>query len=237
VVRGTALVIFGKIVPPGFWSDFHDLGAAMLALFSSNQDALRWALLAGAVIGGLAVGIGIFWEAHKLTYATALVLVGVVVEAISTIFLFVVDEGISRQQKQQIEQMLAHRKLTPEQKERVLSVLKQFSPGDFVTITAPEDEPWGFVMDIATALTAGGWTWRPCAEGGLGRVQPLGDRPASCMTILDHIEIQAPPDLDRLAFALADAIKEPSIIGMDDVRLVSNPKLNNRLIVMVGSKR
>ncbi|HML06775.1 MAG TPA: hypothetical protein VK430_01440 [Xanthobacteraceae bacterium] len=206
-------------------------------LLSGDQDVLRWALLGGAVTGGLAVGIGIFWEAHKLTAATALVLVGVVVEAICTIFLFVIDESISRQQKEQIEQMLAHRKLGPEQKMRISSALAPYSPGEFVTATVPEDEAWGFVMEIAAALKADGWKWLPCAGGGTGVIKPLDDRPASCTSILDHIEIQTSPDLEKLGPALAEAIREPSIIGMDKVEVIINPNMRQRLVIVVGTKR
>jgi hypothetical protein len=55
------------------------------------------------VLGGILVGVGILWEAKKLDAATATVFVGIVVEAVCTIFLFVTDERISRQQQSQIE--------------------------------------------------------------------------------------------------------------------------------------
>jgi len=55
-------------------------------------------LIFGAVLGGILVGIGIIWEAKKFDAATATVFVGIVIEAVCTIFLFVTDEGISRTQ-------------------------------------------------------------------------------------------------------------------------------------------
>jgi hypothetical protein len=55
------------------------------------------------------------------------------------------------------------------------------------------------------------------------------------LSILDHIQINAPADSMSVARALADAIRDPSIIGMDDVRVenVDRPPM----AIMVGSKR
>jgi hypothetical protein len=64
------------------------------ALLSGDQDALRSALLFGSVLGSILVGVGILWEAKKLDGATATVFVGIVIEAVCTIFLFVTDERI-----------------------------------------------------------------------------------------------------------------------------------------------
>jgi hypothetical protein len=56
-----------------------------------------------AVAGGAAVGAGIIWEAkrggHLWTLPTALVFLGVVVEAAATVILLEFDEGISRDQQ------------------------------------------------------------------------------------------------------------------------------------------
>ena len=75
------------------------------ALLSGDQDALRSALLFGAVLGGILVGAGIIWEAKKLDAATVTVFVGIVLEAICTIALFVTDENISRTQQAKIKQL------------------------------------------------------------------------------------------------------------------------------------
>ena len=60
-----------------------------------------------AVIGGLAVGGGIIWEAsrsgHLWTLPTAFVFFGVAIEAAATVILFEFDEGISRNQQSIID--------------------------------------------------------------------------------------------------------------------------------------
>jgi hypothetical protein len=209
--------------------------AYLYALWSGDQDALRSALLYGAVLGGILVGAGIVWEAKKLDVATAIVVVGVVLEAVCTIWLFVTDESISRAQQSRIEQLLAHRTLSPEQRKRI-AALAQFPAGSFITVMA-DAESWDFVMEIGTTLQALGWTWKPCAGGGLGPMQPLDTRPASCLSILDHIEIDVTPESEMFGKALADAIREPSIIGIDDVRVAVRPAANKTIIVYVGTKR
>lgn len=87
-------------------------------------------LVLAAVIGGLAVGVGIIWEAarggHLRTLPTLIVSIGVVAEAAATVILFVFDEGISRAQQAkiesaQIELFIADAKLRP----RVLSIDEQ----------------------------------------------------------------------------------------------------------------
>jgi hypothetical protein len=67
-------------------------------------------------------------------------------------------------------------------------------------------------------------------------LQPLDGRPKEGMTIADHIEIQASPELRDVATALAGAIRDPGIIGMDDVRLVVDGRIPTMTII-VGSKR
>jgi hypothetical protein len=164
--------------------------------------------------------------------------------------LFVIDENISRaqqntilSQQRTIEQLLAHRKLSPEQKDRIAKAIKPFSPVAFIAYANPEAEPWDFALDIADVLRAYGWDWKPFPAVGL---QPIDGRPSEGMTIADHIEIQAAPDLESVASALAGAIREPAIIGMGDVRVtivkdglpdaVSGQIMPNTINVIVGSK-
>jgi hypothetical protein len=130
-------------------------------LFSGDSDALRISLLVGAVVGGLAVGIGIFWESHKLTLATALVLLGVVVEAICTIFLFVIDEGISRAQQSTIialENRLAARSLSDVQAADITERLKSFSLLTFQIIPYWDDKESKDIADRIDLILEGvGW--------------------------------------------------------------------------------
>jgi glutamine synthetase len=223
------------------------------AIFSKSLigplEIAKWVFVVLFVASTIGVIVGVYWEGYKFAKdkqhkGWLLLLKSLAAETAFGVLIFLSDGWISEIQSHEIisletkiEQLLTHRSLTAEQKSRISAALSSYPPGDFITVTIADDEAWTFVMEIAKTLTTAGWKWRSCAEGGLGALQPLDGRPASCASILDHIEIQSSPDQEKLASALADAIKEPSIIGMADIRLTPNPKLNNRLIIMVGSKR
>jgi hypothetical protein len=71
----------------------------------TSFNAFDWphsVLLGGAVLGGILVGVGILKESEKWSVAAMLVLVGVIVEPIFTIGLFLYDENVSRYQQSQI---------------------------------------------------------------------------------------------------------------------------------------
>jgi hypothetical protein len=60
-------------------------------------------LIAGTIIGGVFVGLGVILEAPKiLSIPVAAVFVGVVIEAACTLLLFGFDEGISSAQQSKI---------------------------------------------------------------------------------------------------------------------------------------
>ena len=93
--------------------------------FSGGVDS-TWPhiiLLSVTVLASFAVAAGIIFESPKYSetihrVATRLVIGGVAVEAVCTIFLFVFDEGISNAQQSKIialEMRLAPRSLTAEQ--------------------------------------------------------------------------------------------------------------------------
>lgn len=92
--------------------------------FSGEVDAStpHLVLILAAVIGGIAVGIGIIWEGarggHLWTLPTLIVVLGVVVEAGATVILLEFDESISRSQQSKIvmlETRIAQRELTDDQ--------------------------------------------------------------------------------------------------------------------------
>ncbi len=154
---------------------------------------------------------------------------------IFTVAIFVVDGTISSRQRTQIEQILAHRHLSPEQKERLAAVAKKFPSLNFLTITALDAESWDFVMEVAAELKRDGWNWIPC-DGPLPKLMPLDGRPLSCWTILDHIQIDGSQNHAQVVFSLANALKDAHVIGMDDVR----PEISEAFpttAIMVGTKR
>ncbi len=214
--------------------------AYMSQFFSGALDP-TWphvVLISGTILGGALVGLGVILEAPKLlSVATLSVFVGILIEAACTLLLFGFDEGISTAQQRTIEQLLAKRRLSFEQKERIAAAIGHFQPTKFVLVTVPEAEPWDFAMDIAATLRSHGWDWLPCPpSSSLGFVKPMDDRPTACTSILDHIEFNASPQQEKLARALGAAIEDKSIVGMDDVRYVIGSN-HPTMVIMVGTKR
>lgn len=85
----------------------------------SAFEAMDWAhtlLIGGCVIGGVLVGVGIIKEAEKWSFPVILVLIGVILEAIFMIALFVYDENITHEQQSVIltqnKEIIGLRKLT-----------------------------------------------------------------------------------------------------------------------------
>jgi hypothetical protein len=172
-------------------------------------------LLGFAIFSTFVVACGIVWESdaplgvHPV--ARRLVIWGVAAEAIFTVALFVFDEGISSAQKSKIEEtteeLVAYRRqrlLTQGQKDRIARVTKDFPSVTFVAYMVPEQEPWTLVLDIATALRAGGWDWKP-VPGGL---QPIDRNPSEGVTIADHVVVVAPSELREAAEALKVALTD-----------------------------
>jgi hypothetical protein len=198
-------------------------------------------LLSVAALASIAVGVGIVMESPHWSVANALVVGGVAIEAICTFVLFGFDEEISNKQQRIIEQLLAPRKLSVEQKNRISEVAKQFPNTPFIAYTVPEAEPWNLVLEISAVLKENGWNWKPFPALG---IQALDGRPSEGTTIVDHIEIQgSSPPFAKATNALANAIRDPNVIGMDDVRVVigkqepDDPEMRNVVNVIVGSKR
>ncbi|MFZ1964848.1 MAG: hypothetical protein WAU78_15520 [Roseiarcus sp.] len=112
--RVSAKILFASIVIAAIAANIHPIIAATLtyvsAFISGTMDPL-WphvGLLSVSVAASVAVGAGIIFEGQKYSpyvhrVAFWLVVVGIVFEAVCTIFLFVFDEGISSAQQSRIE--------------------------------------------------------------------------------------------------------------------------------------
>ncbi len=131
-------------------------------------------LLSSSVVASLAVGAGIIFERPKYSpsvhrVAFWLVVGGVVIEAICTIFLFVFDEGISGAQQSTIraqqrkiialEGQIAPRHIDPDEQEVIAKVLRRFPGIQFDLCITPGIEE-GFLKDIENMLALAGWTVR-----------------------------------------------------------------------------
>jgi hypothetical protein len=114
--------------------------STLLGVFDDWQHA---ALLGGATIGGALVGIGILLETKRGSLAAILVLIGVIIEPIFTLWLFVYDENISRDQKTEIAEL--NRELAPRQLlSSELVVLKTAAdrfPGQVISV-------WSYGLDL-----------------------------------------------------------------------------------------
>jgi hypothetical protein len=196
-------------------------------------------LLASAVAASLAVAAGIVMENPNWSLANVLVVGGVAIEAACTLLLFGFDEGVSSKQQLKIEaaeqKLVDYRKqryLTQGQKNRIADVTKEFPSIPFVAYTALDQEPWTLVLDVAANLKMGGWKWLPI-PGGL---QPIDGSPSEGQTIADHVDVAAPPKFEREAKALAGALTDPAVLGMDDVRLTIGDDVST-VTVIVGKAR
>jgi hypothetical protein len=96
-----------------------------------------------------------------------------------------------------------------------------------------EEEPWEFLIEIGNTLKENGWDWKPFPGG----IAPLnGETPAVGRTITDRIVIGASPALNDMAEALASALTDPAVIGMEKTTTLVKPEYSI-LFVIVGSKR
>lgn len=139
--------------------------------------------------------------------------------------------------QKRLQQYLEPRKLNQEQKDRIARAIELFRPIPFVIMTTADEEPWEFAIDIAAVLRANGWNWQPFPEnsGYIVLRSPYG-WPNAGMTVANRIEIHAPPEQYGIAQALANALTDPNVIGMENTLFV--PKATaNIMTVIVGSKR
>jgi hypothetical protein len=207
-------------------------------LVSVINDPVRLYLLVGDVLATFAVGLGIVSEHGPESVrkvANRLVIGGVVAETIFSVILFVYDGVLSSTQQEKIVQLESQRALSETQKDRIATVAGLYRL-KFVVFTNPETEAWNLALQIGETLKADGWTWEPCAIASRPSLQAVTGAPAECTTLVDHIEVDAPPDLLPVADALADAIREPDVYGMDRVWPDPNAK-TGAITIMVGSKR
>lgn len=153
----------------------------MDALVSVLSDWPHLLLLGGATLGGVLVGIGILKESKEWGTGPILVLIGVIIEPIFTLGLFVYDESISRAQKAeiarlevantQLEAQIQPRRLTPEQQKAISNGLAPFS-GHNVTVRSFSFDTDGIILaqQIQNALKP----WIPVTNS-IGSIVPIGN--------------------------------------------------------------
>jgi hypothetical protein len=124
---------------------------AISAFFSGSLDPFwpHFVLLGCAIIGGIAVGIGIVMESERWSLATVLVVIGVATEAIFTILLFLFDEGISSSQQSKIfdlESRIAPRHLSADELTVLEAAVKPF--------TDRQISIWSYGVDLEAGMLA-----------------------------------------------------------------------------------
>jgi hypothetical protein len=106
-------------------------------------------LLSLSVLASIAVGVGIIFERPKYSKAVHraafwLIVGGIGIEAICTIFLFVFDEGISGAQQSTIialEERLASRWITDDQTTKLVTRLSEFAGTEYDAFASPKEKP------------------------------------------------------------------------------------------------
>jgi hypothetical protein len=86
---------------------------------------------------------------------------------------------------------------------------------------------------LGKALKEGGWIWIPYPGG----INPINhETPAVGVTIANRIVVAASPEQMDVAQALAAALTDSTIIGMENTTTLTSGK-SNMLAVIVGTKR
>jgi hypothetical protein len=130
-------------------------------------------LLSVSVLASIAVGAGIIFERPKYSAAVHraafwLIVAGVAIEAICTIFLFVFDEGISQSQQDRIEALLDQ--LTPAQLEymKFTNDLSGIAPVPIIIEAEPDSNSQFFAADLSAAFRQAGWPQRSIVNEPMG---------------------------------------------------------------------
>jgi hypothetical protein len=206
------------------------------------------------VAATIGVTVGVYWEneqfpKEKQHRGWLLLVRSLAADTLLTVLIFGTDGWISHIQRSEIaealdravraETVLAEyrkpRHLSQQQRDRIASAIKAFPAVSFIAMTNAEAERWNLALEISQTLRAAGWNWEAYDGSGSG-MQAIDGSPSEGLTVADHIEIQAPPALGEVAGALAEAIKDPDVMGMERVVLTVDKRVP-RMIVIVGSKK
>jgi hypothetical protein len=201
-------------------------------------------LLSLSVLASIAVGAGIIFERPKYSpvihrVAFWLVVGGVVIEAVCTIFLFVFDEGISEAQQSKIialETRLTPRHFSDVQKATLANRMKKFPDTKFAMSAAGGAEAENFAIEVADALTTAGWQWINWPLGGIA-VNPPGGRPQIGLDLMagteTHIfhQAQAPIATELFRVLSAAGFKNQWVLLSP-----ANPNVADVVIIIIGSK-
>lgn len=205
-------------------------------------------LIAGTIVGGVLVGLGVILEAPKLlSIPVAAVFVGVVVEAACTLLLFGFDEGISGAQQSRIEAQqskiialetrLSARNLTSKQQSAIALAASAFPNTKFDVAAAHGQEPLDLLAKIEDSLITAHWVEVIWTGADIIRV----GRQNAGTAITEGIEIEVEPTQESgllpIAKALAEAISDQGVAAVAKFANTNMPSTNHTAIhVIVGTK-
>jgi hypothetical protein len=163
-----------------------------------DPDRTHAVLLSGSIAAEFAVAIGIIIESPwpktwRQWLGVVLVIGGVIIGAVSTISLFVFDEGISRGQLSKIaelEQRISVRELDASQQKTVAEMVRAVAPQEFAA-SIGQGVGDGIVLwqSLYPALANAGWQYVPPST----RSFMMGKPPAGVATVADaNVEILLP---------------------------------------------
>lgn len=141
-----------------------------MGAFFSTFDWQHASLLAGSILGGVLVGVGILKELEKWSVATISVMIGVIIEPIFTIGLFLYDEAIRRAQSDEIiglRKAAAPRNIRGDDFRKIADAICDFPDVKYdlsipPMVNGPYSldllEPGSYLVDqLITSLKLGGW--------------------------------------------------------------------------------
>jgi hypothetical protein len=197
-------------------------------------------LLLVSILAAFTVGFGIILESPKYSaavhrLATWLVLGGIAVESLCTVFLFVFDESISSKQQSTIialETRLAPRAISSQQRDRITEKMKMFAGQEFSgRVASGSEDAWDLWGQISLALELAGWKKLPPVPPMA--TPPYGQPATITMSAMPGVMIWFPAvgwnDIHPRAVALAEALRDNG----NGVLAAPGPTADNSKIIIV----
>jgi len=202
-------------------------------------------LLVGAGVAAIVASFGIVWETQNngeefAKIAHRCVIMGVALETLFSLALFMSEERIASVQRGQIislEEKLSPRSLTATQQADITEKVMEFSGVPFDFSLQPGAEPFALMEQIGASLKAAGWNRQPW-QGTPIVFTPPG-QPNAGMVAFAGLEIQIhdsrTAEWGPATKALWDALLAAGIKATA-LRITDNSELPNAIHIKIGTK-
>jgi hypothetical protein len=229
--------------------------AYISAIWAGAEDPVwpHLVLIPLSVFAGIAVGAGIVFEAPKYSEkahkrAFWAVVLGIAIESLCTVLLFVVDERISAAQQStielqqskiiELETKLAPRELSSTQRESVAAAIKSFS-GMHVDFAMDQSlESMNLLDEVEGAILSAGWEEVPpppnVATFNRGNKPPVAIRTNAAVWVLYPLRSGEP--FKSAAESLAKSLRQNGLIVGLNVILGADPYDLDKIHVWTGAK-